>query len=450
MSEIDVSKLNLIPCSEIEFELSDETVGYDLTVEDNFTFSTSSGVFIQDTMGVFVPISNEAQEEARKKMITATNNTSMYSPNFELTKEMLIGLFTLTYLDKKNTIIKSFTSLDEIKKLNIGERINCSFRGKRITTTAGRIIFNSFLPEYIDFVDEVIDKKKINNILSKLIKYKTGDYAKTIDILMREGFKYSTLYPQSISMDMLLTPEMFKLPKKQLSEEKDLGRQFDIVKKMEKDLIGYLKVNCPELYINVVSGAAKDIGQLRQVMICKGNTNDPSGKILPPIINSLNEGHTSESYFNAAAAARKGIIDRSLNTAHGGYAYRKMVYVMGNVEANIANADCGTKKTFKIKLSNDLFSRMPGRYVVENAKVVPISKEMIGNIINLRSPVYCQSKSICRTCFGDLLYQLNSKCVGIIAAQEVTSLSERIMKCSIGMIEYNGKLYSMEDIWKMS
>ncbi len=165
-------------------------------------------------------------------------------------------------------------------------------------------------------------------------------------------------------------------------------------------------------------------------MVAKGLINDPMGNLLPPVTQSLNQGFSPMNYFDAAAGSRRGVIDRSLNTAHGGYAYRKMIYALGSTEADITNADCGTKRFAKIKITKDLFSRMQGRYVVgENHRsVIPISENMIGTVIKLRSPIFCKSRKICRTCYGDLLYQVKTSNVGIVSAQEVTSLSEKIMK----------------------
>ena len=94
---------------------------------------------------------------------------------------------------------------------------------------------------------------------------------------------------------------------------------------------------------------------------------------------------------------------------------------------------------------------MNGRYVQdERGNIRPVDSTMINSFINLRSPIYCKTEKICRTCYGDLLKQLNSKHIGIVAASTALSLSEKIMKCAVGHIEVNDKLYSLDDIWDES
>lgn len=385
--------------------------------------------FDGDTMSVFVPVSKEAQAEAKKKMVTAVASDTINSPNFKLTNEMLTGLFTLTNSDDKNPpkIVKSEA---EIESLMPGVRVTYTYKGQTRTTTAGRFVFNFNLPKWYEFVDTPVNKKVIGGVFSIIISKSRSEYADTIDKMMKLAFESATKYPRSLSLDMLHIPDNLMKLKVDLGIEKDHMKQQEIINKMEKELVEHLKINVPELYDMLASGASKGTGQLRQVMIAKGLFSDPEGNILPVVTRAMNEGYSPDDYFNAAGGARKGIINRVHTTAHGGYAYRKMVYVMGNIEANPRNRDCETRMFFRIKLTPELFKRMPGRYVQEKfgGPLVPVTKDMIGKVISLRSPVFCKSGKICATCYGKLLEQINSKNVGIIAAQECTSLSEKIMK----------------------
>ena len=193
-----------------------------------------------------------------------------------------------------------------------------------------------------------------------------------------------------------IPPKILKL-KEQLSTEKDISKQADIITQMEKELLEYLKKTDSDLYYFAVSGAAKGMNQLRQVLVAKGLVTDPEGNPLPPILESFNDGYTKDSYFEAAHGARKGTIDRSINTEQGGYLYRKQVYALGNVEADVNNSDCGTTRTLEIKLSEDYFKRMSGRYVVKDNRILPINEKMIGEIVNLRSPIFCRTTVLCKT-----------------------------------------------------
>lgn len=422
--------IEMIPCEYISIELdNNETIGYDFTVEDYYTFSTADGIFVQDTMAVYLPISEESQKEAREKMICSTRNDTINSPNFELTKEMLTGIYTLTYLSTKD-VPKKLMNVADVLKLEIDQPVEVYFRGKKEITTAGRVIFNSYLPSYIEYINEPVDKKKLKNIFGRIISRNREEFNIVLDKLMKLSFKYCTMYPLSLSLESLedLPPVLLNL-KQQLGKEKDIAKQQDIIDKMNSELMNHLKEKNPSLYIQISSGASRGSDQLRQIMISKGLLIDPSGNPVT-ITDSMAEGYSPESYFNASPSSRTGIISRALNTASGGYEYRKMVFCIGDVVSDINNGDCLTKRTLNIKLTPQLFDRMKGRYVQDTRTMTTklIDKSMIGKIINLRSPIYCKSKAICRTCYGDLIYQLKSRNIGIIAAQETFSLSERIMK----------------------
>jgi DNA-directed RNA polymerase subunit beta' len=400
--------------------------------------------FDGDTMAIYLPVSEEAQKEAKEKMLSVVTNESINAPNFEIANQCIIGLYTLTYEEKEGKY-KKINSVEDAEKLHIATRVE--YKGNK--TTAGRVIFNSVLPNYIDFINKPTNKKDVNKLLSDIIGHSKKDFAQTLDKLMKIGFEYSTKYPRTVDLEMLqINPKLEKL-KIKLQEEKDPSKQQDIIEEMETELLEHLKQKSPQLYIIVSSGASKGISQLRQVMVAKGLIADAEGNLLPPISRSMNEGYTPQDYFDASKGSRNGIANRSHNTAYGGYGYRKAIFAFGNAECNINNGNCGTKKTFNIKLTPDLFKRMNGRYIqTEDGKIKHVDKNMINKIIPLRSPIYCRTREICRTCYGDLIKQLGSKNCGIIAAQEVASLSERIMKCNSGLIQNDNKMYTFEDLWE--
>lgn len=404
--------------------------------------------FDGDKMAIYAPMSNEAQTEVKEKMISATSNLKLNSTNFSLGNEMVIGIFTITYLESTGSY-KKIQNIKDAMELHPSQRVEININGNKIQTTAGRVIFNSNLPRYVPFINEPMNKKKLNGLLSKLIIKNRTDYATTVDKLMKLGFKYATIYPSTVSLDMFEIPKEIEDLKIKLSKEKDPVNQSEIIAEMEKKLLVHLQKNQPDLYILIESGSIRGILPVRQIMVAKGLILDTMGNLLPPVTKSIQQGFSPENYFDAAMGSRKGTIDRALNTADGGYAYRKMIYVLGATTANIENADCGTKRYLTLKLTKNLFNRMSGRYVLDEKTngLIPISEDMIGKIIKLRSPVYCKSKEICRTCYGDLIYQVKTKNIGIVSAQECLSLSEKIMKCNYGLINDLQNLQSMEDIW---
>lgn len=392
------------------------------------TVGSFNADFDGDTYALYTPLSEESQGEVRERMISAVGQSSINDMNFRLNQEMFTGIFTLTATRKKFPTKKPKT-IEEVKQFHIGQPVKMKFRGVEVETTAGRIIFNDSLPKWYSFVNDDIDKKTVERILKEIINRSKTNFAETIDKLMKIGFFYSTIYPKTFSLDMSEIPPQLEQLKLKLSQAKTLSEQSDIIEEMERILMDYLKRKNSDLYYMVKSGAARGSNQIRQILVCKGLIADPQGNPLPPITDSFSDGYSVDSYFEAAAGSRKGTIDRSLNTKYGGYAYRKIVFVCGDVTADIETGNCGTKLTLDFKLTKELFLRMSGRYVQDkDGKISKLTERMVGQVINLRSPIFCLDKSICRTCYGDLIKQITTPNVGIVAAQEVGSLSEKIMK----------------------
>ena len=359
--------IELIPVEDLNITLDlSETVGYDLTIKDNYTFCTDDGIFLQDSMNVYVPISKEAQQEAKDRMIVATSNESIGKPNFSITNEMLLGLYYISTIDNGGIYTDSKVELtnitdDQFKnilKVDPGKRILITYKGKKIETTVGKLILNYCLPKDYDlFWNGPANKKTIQQVLERTLSIGKNDYARTVDLFMRMGFYFSTKYPQTVSLDMLKIPKKIEEEKSKLETIKDLKDQDALIKKLEKDMVDHLDKDVPDLSNMIKSGAAKSKSQIRQILVCKGLVEDPEGNILPPITSSFTDGYKPKEYFNAAAGARTGIIGRALGTASGGYEYRKVIYVVGNVKCNKELLDCGTKNTLDIKLTEELFSR---------------------------------------------------------------------------------------------
>jgi len=451
MKKQENDEIEIIPCSCIDITLDPEmTIGYDLTVEDFCTFITGTGLFLYDSVSILVPLSKEAQDEAKKKMVRATSNEGIDTQNFEISKEMLVGIYTLTDKDNGGSY-RHISSIDDLYKLDIGDRVKIKFRNSTIESTAGRVIFNNLLPQFVSFYNGVVDKKVLKKLLSFVIRHDKSLYADSINKLVKSSFYYATIYPQTVSLDMLSINKKLENLKEKLSKSTDIEEQGEIISEMKMEMMSHIKTNAPDLYAYIKSGASKGDDQVNQILVSKGVIVDPSGNVLPPIISSISEGYSPEEYFNSSAGARAGLISKALGTREGGYEYRKIIYVVGDVQADINIVDCGTRDTLNIKLTGDMFKRLDGRYVLDDKnKIIPISSNMIGKIIRLRSPIYCQSRKICRTCYGDLLAQLASQNTGIVAAQEVASLAERFMKCELGLVESNNGIYSMDDVWELS
>ena len=401
--------------------------------------------FDGDTMAIFVPISEEAQQEAKDKMLSATGTSTINSTNFRLTNEMLTGIMTLTSTEVESQS-KTITDTTDVKSMHIGQKVKIKIRGETIDTTAGKVIFNQNLPPWYKFINEPVSKSKLDNIMDEIIEKSQSDFVKTIDNLMRIAFYYATVYPKSFGLDMINLNAKLKQMKEELPKLKSISDQSRLLNEMDVELLAHMKKNIPELYLQIASGSAKGGEQIRQIMLCKGIIADASGNILPPINKSITDGFTPEEYFNAASGSRKGVIDKSINTGSGGYSYRKLIYVVGDVELNKNIKDCGTQRTLDLKLTPALFKKLKGRYILESNKIKSVSKDLVGQTIHLRSPIFCETREVCQICYGDLYKQLNTKNIGIVAAQEM-QVAERIMKCADGLIHHDNRLIAMSDLF---
>jgi DNA-directed RNA polymerase subunit beta' len=288
---------------------------------------------------------------------------------------------------------------------------------KKEKTTMGKAIFNNCLPNDFRFVNDQITKKIANKLIFEIINKYGGDVGSEVATKLKDvGFKFATLIAPSLNLDEITIPlEIYEL-KKNL-DKASTEEAIEIIDKMRKIMIDHLKDT--GLYNLVESGSTKGWDQPIQILVAKGIMVDPTGKILPPIKGSLSDGLTPTEYFNAAGGSRAGIIDRVINTASTGYSSRKLAFLLNSVEIDWLKKDCGTDLTLDIKLTSDLINRLKGRYIIYRGKLEEFnpSKFKAGDLIHLRSPIFCKSLKICHTCYGKLLEVHKSPYAGIIAAQ---------------------------------
>ena len=397
-----------------------------------------------DQMAIYHPLTTEAQEEAKLKMTRAQSGNSSKSITFELSKEMYAGLYIMS---KTVPLRKSPVSVDnEYLEKVTDPYIPVLY--KKTKTTSGRAVINSCFPNSYPFVDEQFSKKLLKKLIDGMFnKYEENEIKETASKLEKVGFKFATIMAPSFSLDNVEIPDEIYHLKEKLkganTEEADA-----LLKQMEKILVNHLKGT--GLYDLIESGAGKGWGQPMQILVSKGIIANPRGEVLEPIKGSFSDGLTNEEFFNASAGARKGIMDRVLNTATTGYMSRKLVFVLNSVEADPYVRDCKTNKTLTLKLTNDLISRLTGRFIVKDNKVIEFEPNEYkeGDVIYLRTPIYCKSPKICHVCYGKLLLRHKSPHVGVLAAQIIGERgTQLIMKCSDGLVHYDNKLFAFEDLW---
>jgi len=371
--------------------------------------------FDGDQMAIYHPLSIEAQNDVKEKMMRLQGSKNTRSVNIEISKEMAVGLYMIT---KKVPLKNSPIAITKEDLENATDPyIAVKFRGKN--TTMGRAIFNYAFPPNFRFIDEVVTKKVVNNLIPEVLeKYGQEATEKIFSKLQKVAFKFATIMSPTMSLDMFEVPNSIKQIKQKLktaSPDEGLKLLDEGQQLLKKNLEG------TTLHDLIESGAGKGWSQPSQIFIAKGVIADPKGKVLTPIASSFTDGLGTKDFFKASAGARKGMVDRALNTADTGYFTRQLVYLLNSVEAHPTLKDCGTKRTITIRLDKDSINRLNGRYVIVAGKVTKFDpkKFKVGQTINLRSPVYCESEKICHTCYGDLVKQTKTPFVGVLAGSAI-------------------------------
>ena len=417
--------------------------------------------FDGDQMAVHVPLSIEAQTEARMLML-APNNILLPAtgkPVITPTQDMVLGIYYLTLdvqSDKDNE--KSFLNFDDvitafearIIKLHTKVLVK-EANGEKIVTTPGRIIFNQVVREAIndpkksvDYINKVMDKKALNRLLSQVYsEYGTSKTASLADRLKNLGFKYATKAGTTISIDDLDVPEVKKALLKNAEDEIDksmhrylkgeiteverytkvIDTWSETTEKLTQSVVDNFSRTNP-VYMMAFSGARGNISQVSQLVGMRGLMADAQGQIIDlPIKSNFTEGLSVTEYIISSYGARKGLVDTALKTADSGYLTRRLVDVGQDVI--ISQNDCGTERGIEIEaiLDSDkeivsLGERLIGRTIVEDVKdkdgkmVIPkfttlsnpevaIINELGIKKIKIRSPLTCATEhGICQSCYG--------------------------------------------------
>lgn len=453
-----------------------------------FVCTAFNADFDGDQMAVHVPLSFEAQLEVGIMMLSSHNILSPQNGNPIIVpnQEIVLGVYYLTKeLPGDVGEGKIFSSKDEVylayenKKVGLHARIKVRINGKIIETTTGRVMFNNILPEEVDYINEVLRKRKLVEIIGKI--YKTVGNLKTaifLDKLKDIGFRQATLGGLSVNIDDIIVPETKKKivtdaetrvekietshKRGIISENERYNKVIDVWThvrdQVKNDLMDNLKNDKSgfnSLHMMIDSGARGSAEQVSQLAGMRGLMQKPqksltgqAGEIIEnPIIANFKEGLSILEYFISTHGARKGLADTALKTADAGYLTRRLVDVAQDVM--ISENDCGTVRgviTEALKEGEDvketLAERILGRVTVEDI-YDPLTKELIIKkgeeiteeiaqqisdspitAVEIRSVLTCESKhGVCAKCYGRNLATGHmveiGEAVGIIAAQSI-------------------------------
>jgi len=374
--------------------------------------------FDGDQMALFTPLTREAIQEAKEKMMTVHSKDGMNHSVVSIEKDTLAGLYVLTKdPDISTSKYPLLKNEDQLTEFNIYDTVK--YQGFK--TTVGKIIFNKeCLPSKYPFINSVINKKIFSKIKDHIYKkYNEKDFRHFCEKSLELGFKYYTIAPPTFALNDLEIPQsIYKLKEKLTGASSDEAQK--IIDQMENELAKYLK-NKKGGGLPLITGAGVQKGgydQLRQVLVAKGLMSDIDGNVLDPIKSSYAEGLNSEEFFKVSPATRKGIVDRVLNTADTGYLSRQLIFACQSVEIDPRIKDCKTTRTLDIVAKPDIAKRLEGRYIVTNKGTHRLFniKTDTNKLVKLRSPLYCRTKKICMTCYGQLALRNKSQYVGITAA----------------------------------
>ncbi|MBR5875116.1 MAG: DNA-directed RNA polymerase subunit beta', partial [Oscillospiraceae bacterium] len=388
--------------------------------------------FDGDQMAVHVPLSQEAQEEARNLMLASGNllKLSDGSPVAVPSQDMILGSYYLTMVndgDKgegmifrdENEALMAYAEGYVTLHAKVKIRRSGEWNGEKITqivdTTVGRLIFNTPIPQDLGYVDRskrenalkleiefIVGKKQLGNIVTKCIEmHGTKIASQVLDEIKSQGFKYSTKGAITVAAcDATVPPKKKELladaeaqvartrklyERGLLSEEQRYKSVIDIWNKttdlVSKALQENMHARNP-IWMMADSGARGSMNQIKQLAGMRGLIASTSGRTIEiPIKANYREGLNIQEYFISARGARKGLADTALRTADSGYLTRRLVDVSHDVI--IREHDCGAKHGIVVKEIRDgnsviepLADRLLGRYTVHDL-FHPVTGELV-------------------------------------------------------------------------
>ncbi len=456
--------------------------------------------FDGDQMAVHVPLTKEAVAEARDIMLSSHNllKPATGEPIVAPNQDIVWGAYYITLQndsDLKDEELKHFSDYSEAllafenDLIELHEVIRIRIGKELLRTTIGRVIFNRVVPSKLGFINDILGKSKIKNIIKDCLNtYGEDRTVKFIDDLKNLSFEFITKSGLSWGFgDLPELPEKDKLIEDANDQVDQIKEQFEeglltdseryskvietwtTTKEKIADICKESLKNSLPVYSMIDSGARGSWAQPVQIIGMKGLVTSPSGAIIElPIKGNLKKGFSVLEYFIATHATRKGLSDTALRTAGAGYLTRRLVDVAQDVI--ITEDDCKDKEGLLItreeveKENDDFFRKITGRYLAQDlvdkkGKVLlekgglltegfikKVKDKDVDSVV-IRSVLSCKlHKGVCAKCYGiDLAYNNEVKLgttVGIIAAQSIGEPGTQLTMRTF----HTGGVASSEDI----
>ncbi len=431
--------------------------------------------FDGDQMAVHVPLTDEAKREAAEIMIANKNllKPSSGEPIVMPSQDLVLGSYYLTMIDAEPERLKLFPNEAQAvvayqnHTISIHEPIVTIINNQRMTTTVGRIIFNSILPDRLRFVNATMEKGALQKLIARSMdEYETQETAELLDRLKNLALLYVT--QSGISWGMWDLPD---IPEKEamldraqaevdgitglfeqglLTDDERKMKSIEVWAKVKEDITKLCKKAIDPhgpAYALIDSKARGTWTQMGQMIGMKGLVTNPQGETIElPVKSSFKQGFTALEFFIASHGTRKGLADTALRTANAGYLTRRLIDVAQSLI--ISEENCGDTQGMVISRSNSedlgesFAQRLKGLVSVEDVhahgkktKLVEAGEMITESIastideagidsVRVRSVLTCKTmRGLCRTCYGlDLATNKPVRmgvAVGIIAAQSI-------------------------------
>ncbi|MDO4552733.1 MAG: DNA-directed RNA polymerase subunit beta', partial [Bacillota bacterium] len=430
--------------------------------------------FDGDQMAVHVPLTVEAQAEARFLMLSVNNILAPKdgSPITTPTQDMVLGSYYLTHPgeEERNTPAekgegKIFTDYDEMlmayrsgvvglhARVKVRRKLDENDRGRLVESTVGRFIFNENIPQNLGYVDRekdpyaleidfLCDKKKLGQVIDRCYRrYGNTATANMLDHIKDMGFHYSTVAAVTISVsDMEIPAEKEEILRR--AEEKvdkyDGAYRKGLMANNERyervietwndatdqvaDALMKSLGTLNSLYIMAHSGARGSKNQIKQISGMRGLMANASGRTIEiPIKSNFREGLSVLEYFTSTNGARKGLADTALRTADSGYLTRRLVDVSHNVI--VRELDCGTDEGIEVRAFTD------GKEVIESLKSRIIGRTAMTDVADSQGHIIVEAGEEIKEDQAEEITRAGIEAVAIRSVMTCKSVNGICAKC---------------------
>ncbi len=443
--------------------------------------------FDGDQMAVHVPLSAEAQSESRLLMMASSHilNPKDGNPIVTPSQDMIFGCYYMTLTDADldevdESDLPAYGSPDEMMLayendlVGLHDPLVIKFRGEKVVSTVGRVMFNRVLPEDIPFANDVMDVGRLSDLIAQMYRMAGTDVtAESLDRIKQLGFHYATEAGLTFSVSDIEVPvekqSLLNDAEQQvdqvesqyrrglLTDDERYEKVIEVWQDTKDEITEEVMTSMDQwnpIFMMADSGARGNDQQIVQMAGMRGLMADPSGRTIElPVKSNFREGLSVIEYFTSTHGTRKGLADTALRTAQSGYLTRRLVDVCQDVI--VKEMDCGTAEGLDIEPVYDgtevietVPDRVQGRVALtdiidpETKEVLAAADTMIDDEevlqrleklkeqygkefkILVRSVLHCKTEhGVCARCYGRDLSELSmikvGEAVGIIAAESI-------------------------------